>query len=40
VIAPCVLSRELKVLTPLGKSFVPVISSIRKWRARHLAAAA
>ena len=25
-------------LTPLGKSFVPVINSIRKWGTRHLAA--
>ena len=62
VIAPRVLSRELKALTesglierkdygtvppkvdyrltPLGKSFVPVINSIRKWGTRHLAAAA
>jgi DNA-binding HxlR family transcriptional regulator len=62
VIAPRVLSRELKALagfgliqrkdfgtvppkveyrlTPLGKSFVPVIDAIRKWGTRHLAAAA
>jgi len=61
VIAPRVLSRELKALTesglierkdygtvppkvdyrltPLGKSFVPVIDRIRKWGSRHLAAA-
>ena len=62
VIAPRVLSRELKALaevgliqrkdfgtvpprveyrlTPLGRSFVPVINSIRKWGTRHLALAA
>ena len=26
-------------LTPMGKSFVPIIDSIRKWGARHLAGA-
>lgn len=62
VIAPRVLSRELKALTEFGliqrrdygtvppkveyrltrtgRSFVPVIDAIRKWGARHLAAAA
>ena len=61
VIAPRVLSRELKALaqsgliarkdygtvppkveyrlTPLGKSFVPVIDRIRRWGSRHLVAA-
>jgi DNA-binding HxlR family transcriptional regulator len=61
VIAPRVLSRELKALaqsgliarkdygtvppkveyrlTPMGKSFVPVIDRIRKWGTRHLVAA-
>jgi DNA-binding HxlR family transcriptional regulator len=24
-------------LTPMGRSFVPIIDSIRKWGARHLA---
>ena len=59
VIAPRVLSRELKALaergliarkdfgtvppkveyrlTPLGRSFLPVIAAIRKWGDRHLA---
>ena len=59
VIAPRVLSRELKALaergliarkdygtvppkveyrlTPLGRSFLPVIGAIRKWGDRHLA---
>lgn len=26
-------------LTPMGRSFVPIIASIRKWGARHLAGA-
>ena len=26
-------------LTPMGRSFMPIIDSIRKWGARHLAAA-
>jgi len=26
-------------LTPMGRSFVPIIASIRKWGARHLAVA-